>query len=143
MKYILQSFVFLSALTLISCTPKTTEAPDENLADTTWMHDPGTEPGTDRWANPSETFTGTANGVQIKFFQKDYTAYRLIVGVDTTEGILNTERGFQNDEDATLYILYYEMPDSIQYHFVRMTDGRVMMLDNDRNALPDTEFRKG
>jgi hypothetical protein len=141
MKYTLRTIILIIMLGIIACGPKQTEQSEENLADTTHnKQEQALKP--DPWSNPSETFTGTANDVRIKFQHKDYTSYRLITGVDTTEGTLNTERGFQNDEDATLYILYYDKQDSVLWHFARMSDGMILMLDKDRNVLPDTEFKK-
>lgn len=138
MRYILLTILFYSTIILFSCGPKKFCAPAEHLADTTWLHDPVPND----WTNPSETFAGTANGVRIAFQHNNYTSYRLITGVDTVVGNLNTERGFQDDEDATLYILYYDYPDSVLWHFVRMTDGSILMLDKERNVLPDTHFKK-
>lgn len=137
MKYAF-SILLITLVSLFSCKPKATVDESGDLADTTWLHDP--EP--DRWANPTETFSGTAGDYRVRFQHKDFTSYRLITGIDTTEGTLNTERGFLTDEDATLYILYYEFPDSVLWHFARMSDGMILMLDKDMNVLPGTEFKK-
>lgn len=137
MKSILHITILIAASALIFCGPKTSETPEKGLADTTWLHDPEPDP----WASPTATYTGVINDVQVKFQHNRYTTYRLINGTDTIIGNLNTERGFQDDEDATLYILYYEMPDSVLAHFVRMTDGRILMLDVGQNQLSG-DFRK-
>jgi hypothetical protein len=80
--------------------------------------------------------------VRITFQHLNYTVYRLVIALDTTEGALNTERGFQDDEDATLYIPDYDKPEEIKWHFVRMSDGRILMLDKDQNVLPDVRLVK-
>jgi hypothetical protein len=92
--------------------------------------------------NSTETFSGTADGVKIIFEHTNYTRYRLAEGEKITEGNLNTERGFENDEDATVYILDYDLPDIEQQFFVRMTNGNIMMLDKDRKTIPNSSFAK-
>ena len=91
---------------------------------------------------PTEIFTGTVNGVKIVFKHTDYTQYRLKEGKKVTTGALNTERGFEKDEDATVYILNSDKPESEQKYFVRYTDGKFVMLDAKRKVIPGANFKK-
>jgi hypothetical protein len=88
----------------------------------------------------TEIFRGTSNNVNIIFAHTNYTHYRITEGGKITEGNLNTERGFENDDDATVYILDYDKPENQQKFFVRMTDGRIMMLDSNRKIIPGSSF---
>ena len=60
--------------------------------------------------NPSEIFAGTIDGNSIVFEQKEYTKYRLEINGKVSEGELNTERGFGDDIDATIYVLNWNKP---------------------------------
>ena len=44
-------------------------------------------------------------------------------------GNLNTERGYGKDDDATVYILNFDKPESEQTRFVRYSNGNVAMFD--------------
>jgi hypothetical protein len=52
---------------------------------------------------------------------------------------LNTERGYEKDPDATVYILDWEKPENDQRYFVRSTgkDGEVFEIDPDRKKFTD------
>ncbi|MEW6196613.1 MAG: copper resistance protein NlpE [Bacteroidota bacterium] len=55
----------------------------------------------------------------------------------TSKGKLNTERGFENDPDATLFVLNYDQPEENQIYFVRLTNmkDRVTMLAKNRKKI--------
>jgi copper homeostasis protein (lipoprotein) len=104
--------------------------------------DPASNTPAKKFGKPTETFIGTVNGMKVVFKHKDYTQYRLKEGDNVTQGALNSERGFEEDEDATVFILNSDKPESEQKYFVRFTDGRVMMLDAQRKVIPGSKLKK-
>ena len=58
--------------------------------------------------------------------------------MNTREGSLNTERGFGDDKDATVFILDHDKDAAKQRFFVRYTgeDDVIKALDKDRKELP-------
>ncbi len=78
--------------------------------------------------DPESTFTPTevyrgkdSAGDEIIFKQQDYTRYELSMDKIERRGDLNTERGWQDDADATVYILNWQRPADEQLIFVRTT----------------------
>lgn len=61
--------------------------------------------------------------------------YKLQSGAHVLTGSYNTERGFETDENATLYILNDGMPTEQQLYFVRETgkDSLLVQLDGQRH----------
>ncbi|PBQ34594.1 hypothetical protein CNR22_23395 [Sphingobacteriaceae bacterium] len=56
-------------------------------------------------------------------------------------GNFNTERGFEKDENATVYILNDELPDSEHQYFVRESGKETLLkLDNERKRTNPTHF---
>lgn len=57
-------------------------------------------------------------------------------------GNFNTERGFEKDENATVYILNAELPESEHQYYVRETgkDKVLLKLDNERKRTLHTNF---
>lgn len=87
---------------------------------------------------PSEVYRGTdSSGRSLVFQQQDYTKYRLITGDDVVTGELNTERGWKNDEDATVYVLNWQKPEKEQIIFVRKTaeTNKVFQLNAQREEM--------
>lgn len=85
---------------------------------------------------PSETYRGTdSTGGEIVFRQQDGTRYELTMDKVERRGDLNTERGWQADADATVYILNWQRPVDEQLVFVRTTaTPKVLtLLDASRN----------
>jgi hypothetical protein len=71
---------------------------------------------------PTEVYRGTDSaGDEIIFKQQDYTRYELTFEKLERRGDLNTERGWQDDADATVYILNWQRPADEQLVFVRTT----------------------
>jgi len=72
---------------------------------------------------------------------QSYLLYELYIGKSDNpfveKGNLNTERGFEEDEDATVYVLNYDKPETEQKYFVRLTKypGSVIMLDRNRKII--------
>lgn len=71
---------------------------------------------------PTERFGGMVDGVSVVFEHQDYTQYRLIKNDTVETGSLNTERGYEDDIDATVYVLNWQAPVALQQSFVRLTD---------------------
>jgi hypothetical protein len=89
---------------------------------------------------PTETFAGTIGGKLVIFEHKDYVRYKLTTDGVITEGALNTERGFESDIDATVYVLDWDSPESERSYFVRLTgdDTHLWRLDSQRVLDSDT-----
>ncbi len=87
---------------------------------------------------PSEAYFGIVDEQNIKFEHQDFTKYRFTVGDVISEGELNTERGFGEDENATVIILDWQKPEAEQRYFVRYSDRTesLQMLDNQRKVIP-------
>lgn len=114
------------------------------IAATVWVYKPAvleqadvSDQQTD-FTEPSERFVGNINGAEIMFEQKDYTAYRMTIDGKVSHGLLNTERGYDDDIDATLYILNWKEPESQQMYVVRLTSDymHLQMLDSNRKIIP-------
>lgn len=70
---------------------------------------------------PTERFSGIINGESIMFQHADYVQYMLVRGNESRTGELNTERGFGDDMNATVYVLYSD--DGLELEkFVRLTN---------------------
>jgi membrane-bound inhibitor of C-type lysozyme len=72
-------------------------------------------------APPTERFVGTIANEEILFEHMNYTSYRLVRNGVVTTGELNTERGFEDDIDATVYVLDWQKPELEHTLFVRLT----------------------
>lgn len=140
MKYALLSLCAIAIL-MIACKSEKSETTKETPALQPSEINTNTGSGV-KQTKPTETFTGTMNGVKVVFKHNDYTQYRLKEGKKVTTGALNTERGFEKDEDATVYILNSDKPESEQKYFVRYTDGKFVMLDAKRKVVPGSDFKK-
>jgi hypothetical protein len=92
------------------------------------------------WDSPTESFRGRLNGNDIMFSHKNYKSYRYAAEGEVTLGLLNTERGYGDDKDATVYVLDHDKPASEQKYFVRLTDGAVHMLDAQRTIISSGKF---
>jgi hypothetical protein len=90
---------------------------------------------------PTETFKGTYNDKEIVFSHKDFQSYTLSTASVATSGTMNTERGYGDDRDATVYVLNSDKPKSEQKYFVRTSQGSVYMLDQDRYVVDDAVFK--
>ncbi|GHC96929.1 hypothetical protein GCM10019060_27260 [Novosphingobium pokkalii] len=71
-----------------------------------------------------QVFKGTDKAGLAITFEDHGTGYMLQRGKTLTRGELNTERGWKNDEDATLFILDWRGPESLQVRIVRQTGTR-------------------
>jgi uncharacterized protein len=87
---------------------------------------------------PTEIYKRTdASGQTMIFEQQDYTKYRLTIDGKVTVGDLNTERGWKDDIDATVFVLNWKESEEKQLVFVRKTGvaGAVSQLDAKREEL--------
>lgn len=94
------------------------------------------------WEMPTERFSGMVKGTEVIFEHLNYSTYRLTVAQDVTEGEMNTERGFEADENATLYILNPGRPTVEQAYFVRYSNGELWMLDEQRRPMKKARFTR-
>lgn len=74
----------------------------------------------------------------------DFQSYELIeeyLGKDDNvfkeSGSVNTERGFEEDLNATVYVLNFDKPETEQRYFVRLSldSTRLLMLDKNRELI--------
>ncbi len=65
--------------------------------------------------------------------------YRMSIDGQVTMGELNTERGFNHDENASLFILNWQKPESEQIKFVKLSkDYSVLVMVNANGQLDNT-----
>lgn len=85
----------------------------------------------------TETYKGqNSQGEEVIFEHKDFTSYKLTIGATITEGKLNTERGWKNDSDATVFILNWQDNTEKQIAFVKKTGvNTVVQLDTQRTEI--------
>ncbi len=128
----------LLAIGLSSCTPSEKPADQPIATDTiapTLPRDTLSLP-----KNPTESFKGSYNEKEVLFTHLDYTSYTLSMGGVLTKGNLNTEKGYGDDRNATVYVLNPDKPKNEQMYFVRTPSGSVYMLDQDRFVYDDAVF---
>lgn len=63
--------------------------------------------------------------------------YRMSVDGQVTLGELNTERGFNHDENASLFILNWQQPESEQIKFVRLSKNYSVLFGVNANGELD------
>jgi hypothetical protein len=92
----------------------------------------------------TERFSARVDRVDVVFEQKDFKSYRLITNGAVREGELNTERGFEDDQDATVYVLNWQKPEAQQMLYVRFTNEptKLYLLDSDRKVITGSVLTK-
>jgi hypothetical protein len=92
----------------------------------------------------TERFSARIDRVDVVFEQKDYTSYRLITNGAVREGELNSERGFENDPNATVYVLNWQKPEAQQMRYVRFTNEpmKLYLLDSDLKVVTGSALSK-
>lgn len=88
----------------------------------------------------TETFRGSLNDKEVVFSHSNYQTYVLKTGDESNSGKMNTERGYGDDRDATVYVLNSDKPKAEQQYFVRNSNGSVYMLDKDRFVVDGAVF---
>lgn len=85
----------------------------------------------------TERYVGQIDRVSVIFEHSDYTSYRLSTNDIVREGQLNTERGYKDDSDATVYVLNWRLPEGEQLRYVRLTDipEKLFLLDTEQNVV--------
>jgi hypothetical protein len=86
---------------------------------------------------PTERYSAQVDRVKVLFEQWDYTRYRLQTNELVREGEMNSERGFGDDPDATVYVLNWQAPEGEQIRYVRLTaePGYLYALDGYQNII--------
>lgn len=84
-------------------------------------------------SNPTERYRGQVDRVSVAFENYNYTSYRLVTNGVVREGELNTERGYKEDVDATVYVLNWQKPEGEQVRYVRLTNepGKLFLLNTE------------
>lgn len=113
----------------------TSNTPAETLPEA----DPVTET-TQLLFTATETYAGTTeDGALIVFEHKDYTSYQLTKGGVVTTGELNTERGWDTDENATVFVLNWDQDVANQTVFVKKSGATALTeLNTDRTEKTPT-----
>lgn len=75
---------------------------------------------------------GMVNGRQIHFSHRNGEVYLFLADGQALLGRLITEQGYDDDPDATVYILNPEKPEDQRKYFVRFTGDSAFMLDQAR-----------
>ena len=85
----------------------------------------------------TERYQARVDRVDVVFEHFDYTRYRLTTNELVRMGELNTERGFEDDIDATVYVLNWQQPEGEQMRYVRLTaePGRLYLLDSEQKII--------
>lgn len=107
------------------------EMPDSGVVDTS-IKDPVWEEGP-----ATERYAARVDRVDVVFEHKDYTTYRLQTNGLVRTGELNTERGFKDDVDATVYVLNWQKPEGEQVRYVRLTSEptKLYVLDSNQEII--------
>lgn len=82
-------------------------------------------------SNPNERYRGQVDRVSVVFENYGYTSYRMVTNGVVREGELNTERGYKEDVDATVYVLDWQKSEGEQMRYVRFTKepGKLFLLN--------------
>jgi len=83
---------------------------------------------------PTEQFAGQIDRVSVQFAHQDYTTYELTTNGVMRSGPLNTERGFGDDADATVYVLNWQSDPTEHILYVRLSrePDSLYLLDSNR-----------
>jgi heat shock protein HslJ len=112
------------------------EIPDSGAVDAS-MKDPIWEEGP-----ATERYTARVDRVEVVFEHRDYTTYRLKTNDLVRTGELNTERGFKDDVDATVYVLNWQKPEGEQIRYVRLTSEptKLYALDGNQEIIQGSKL---
>ena len=85
----------------------------------------------------TERYAARVDRVNVIFAHQNYTKYQLVTNGLVREGELNTERGFGDDPDATVYVLNWRKPEGEQMYYVRLTSDptHLYVLDGNREII--------
>jgi copper homeostasis protein (lipoprotein) len=96
---------------------------------------------------PCNGCEGIQTTIRVSADYQTYEMNKIYLGKDLSEnssGMLNTERGFENDRNATLFVLDADKPRQEQQYFVRLTDDTVngYMLDSHMTLLAQNPLKR-
>ena len=82
-------------------------------------------------SNFTERYSAQVDRVKVVFEHMNFTSYRLVTNGLVREGELNTERGFKDDIDATVFVLNWQKPEEQQTRYVKLTSepNKLYLLD--------------
>lgn len=85
----------------------------------------------------TERYSARVDRVDVVFEHYDYTRYRLATNGLVREGELNTERGFEADIDATVFVLNWQKPEGEQIRYVRLSSNptHLYFLDSEQKIV--------
>jgi hypothetical protein len=73
-------------------------------------------------SNFTERYSAQVDRVKVVFEHMNFTSYRLVTNGLVREGELNTERGYKDDLDATVFVLNWQQPEGQQMRYVKLTN---------------------
>lgn len=87
--------------------------------------------------NYTERYSRQVDRVSVAFEHYNYTTFRLITGDRIQNGELNTERGYKDDIDATVFVLNWQDEESEQLRYVKLSKepDRIYLLDTNGEIL--------
>ncbi len=88
-------------------------------------------------SSATERYAARVDRVDVVFEQWEYTKYRLTTNGMVREGELNSERGYGDDVNATVYVLNWQKPEGEQMRYVRLTEDptHLFILDGNREII--------
>ncbi len=88
-------------------------------------------------ANYTERYSGQVDRVKVIFEHFNFITYRLVTNGQVRSGELNTERGYKDDVDATVYVLDWQKEEVNQLRYVRLTSepGKLYLLNSDGDLV--------
>ena len=85
---------------------------------------------------PTERYRARVDRVQVQFEHWDSTRYRLQTNDLVREGEMNSERGYETDPDATVYVLNWQKPIGEHIRYVRLTaEPTALYILNSKNKI--------
>lgn len=90
----------------------------------------------------TERYSARVDRVEVVFEHKDYTQYRLKTNDLVRTGALNTERGYKEDMDATVYVLNWQQDEGQQIRYVRLTaePTHLYILDSNQDIITGSKL---
>jgi hypothetical protein len=134
------SIIFLLSCGTKTATPKT-EVPKDSVVKETVFNKDTMSYETYQGLLPCKDCKGIQTTLQIAGDYQTYILTEVYTGIDTVQhiqkGSLNTERGYEKDEDATVYVLNSDKEITDQRVFVRETGNTkdIFEIGNDRKRL--------
>ncbi|MES2966511.1 MAG: hypothetical protein V4668_01835 [Patescibacteria group bacterium] len=92
----------------------------------------------------TERYEARVDRVNVIFEQWDYRRFRLQTNDLIREGDMNSERGFENDTDASVYVLNWQKPEGEHIRYVRLTaePDSLYVLDSDNKIIKGSKLTR-